>query len=417
MSIDTTNIQEQICRLKHTVNKNCPDIMERFREIEARVSEDIRAIESSIQQGKSVIPEIMYSDIVNNNVDYKTIESLRRHGTVVIRNVFSREKSEEWFNQLNHYLDQNGYYEQDDPGLDNYFSDLKADKPQICAVYWSKIQVQSRQSTEMSQTRSFLNRIWNYKKNSIMHFDPDRECTYADRIRMRQPGDTSLGLSPHVDGGSVERWLGENYQHVYRSLFQGNWQDYNPFNGEFRTEVEGIDSPAVCRAFRTWQGWTALTPQGPGDGTLQLIPTILSIAYVLLRPFMQDVPEEILCGAVEGRAQAITEEWHSLLLRGLVSIPNVEPGDSVWWHSDVVHAVEHEHKGNDVSSVMYIGCAPLCERNMRYLERQKKTFLEGRSSPDFAPEDFEKNYPDRSTMKDLNELGMRQMGFSTWKRA
>ncbi|GIT08450.1 MAG: hypothetical protein CM1200mP30_20800 [Pseudomonadota bacterium] len=46
--------------------------------------------------------------------------------------------------------------------------------------------------------------------------------TYADRVRMRQPGDTSLGLSPHVDGGSVERWLGENYQHVYRSLFKGN---------------------------------------------------------------------------------------------------------------------------------------------------------------------------------------------------
>ena len=364
-----------------------------------------------------MIPEIMYSDIVNNKVDNKTIESVRRRGTVVIRNVFPREKSEKWYDQLNHYIDQNGYYDQDDPGLDNYFSDLKVDKPQICAVYWSKPQVQARQSTEMSQTRSFLNRIWNYKKNSIIHFDPDRDCTYADRIRMRQPGDTSLGLSPHVDGGSVERWLGENYQHVYHSLFKGNWQDYNPFNGEFRTEVEGIDSPAVCRAFRTWQGWTALTPQGPGDGTLQLIPTILSIAYVLLRPFLQDVPEEILCGAVEGRAQAITEEWHSLLLRGLVSIPNVEPGDTVWWHSDVVHAVEHEHKGKDVSSVMYIGCAPLCERNMRYLERQKQTFLEGRSSPDFAPEDFEKNYPDRSTMEDLDELGMKQMGFSTWNLA
>ena len=64
---------------------------------------------------------------------------------------------------------------------------------------------------------------------------------------------------------------------------------------------------------------------------------------------------------------------------------------------------------------MYIGCTPLCERNMRYLERQKHTFLEGRSSPDFAPEDFEKYYPDRSTSEDLNELGMRQMGFSNWK--
>ena len=361
-----------------------------------------------------MIPEIIFSDILKNKVDNKTIESIRRCGTVIIKKVFPREISEEWFKQLKNYLDQNGYYEQDDPGLDNYFSDLKADKPQICSVYWSKSQLQARQSTEMSQTRSFLNRIWNYKTNSIIHFDPDRECTYADRVRMRQPGDTSLGLSPHVDGGSIERWLGENYQHVYRSLFHGDWKHYNPFDGEFRTEVEGIDSPAVCRAFRTWQGWTALTPQGPGDGTLQLIPTILSIAYVMIRPFMPDVPEEILCGAEEGRAQAITEEWHPLLLRGLVSIPKVEPGDTVWWHSDVVHAVEHEHKGKDVSSVMYIGCAPLCERNMHYLERQKQTFLEGRSSPDFAPEDYEKNYTDRSTIKDLNELGMKQMGFMTW---
>ncbi len=46
MSIDTTNIQEQICRLKHNVNKNCPDIVDRFREIEASVSKDIRTIES-----------------------------------------------------------------------------------------------------------------------------------------------------------------------------------------------------------------------------------------------------------------------------------------------------------------------------------------------------------------------------------
>ena len=268
MSIDSTNIQEQICRLKFTVNKNCPDTKDRFREIETRVTEDIKTIESYNNKGKSVIPEIIFSDIVKNQVDNKTIESIRRCGTVIIKNVFPREISEEWYNQLNNYLVKNGYYEQDDPGLDNYFSDLKADKPQICAVYWSKTQVQARQTTEMSQTRSFLNRIWNYKKNSIIHFDPDRECTYADRVRMRQPGDTSLGLSPHVDGGSIERWLGENYQHVYRSLFHGDWKHYNPFDGEFRTEVEGIDSPAVCRAFRTWQGWTALTPQGPGDGCL-----------------------------------------------------------------------------------------------------------------------------------------------------
>ena len=73
MSIDTTNIQEQICRLKHNVNKNCPDIMERLNEIEARVSEDIITIESSKNKGESVIPEIMYSDIVKDKIDNKTI--------------------------------------------------------------------------------------------------------------------------------------------------------------------------------------------------------------------------------------------------------------------------------------------------------------------------------------------------------
>ena len=111
MSIDTTNIQEQVCRLKHNVNKNCPDILERFREIEASISEDIRTIENTKKKGRSVIPEIMYSDIVKNKIDNKTIESVKRHGTVVIKNVFAREKSEEWFNQLNQYLDQNCYYD------------------------------------------------------------------------------------------------------------------------------------------------------------------------------------------------------------------------------------------------------------------------------------------------------------------
>ena len=147
MNIDSTNIQEQICRLKNTLNKNCPDTKDRFRDIETRVTEDIKTIESYNNKGESVIPEIIFSDIVKNKVDNKKIESIRRSGTVIIKNVFPQIKSKKWYDQLKNYLDQNGYYEQDDPGLDNYFSDLKADKPQICAVYWSKSQVQARQST------------------------------------------------------------------------------------------------------------------------------------------------------------------------------------------------------------------------------------------------------------------------------
>ena len=35
-------------------------------------------------------------------------------------------------------------------------------------------------------------------------------------------GDRTLGLSPHVDGGSVERWLDSTYRDVYRHVLSGD---------------------------------------------------------------------------------------------------------------------------------------------------------------------------------------------------
>src|SRR3546814_1390125 len=92
-----------------------------------------------------------------------------------------------------------------------------------------------------------------------------------------------------------------------------------------------IPSPAVCSVFRTYQGWTALTRQGPQDGTLRLVPIANGIAYMLLRALMDDVPEDDLCGARPGRALSAVEQWPAPLIAGQVSIPTVEPGDTVWW--------------------------------------------------------------------------------------
>jgi hypothetical protein len=46
--------------------------------------------------------------------------------------------------------------------------------------------------------------------------------------------------------------------------------------------------------FRTYQGWAALTRQGPKDGTLRLIPIAEGIAGVLLRA-LQDDSEKLIC--------------------------------------------------------------------------------------------------------------------------
>lgn len=54
----------------------------------------------------------------------------------------------------------------------------------------------------MQVARGFLNEMWSAGSSGTA-FYPRRETSYADRMRMRVPGNVS-GLVPHVDGGSVE---------------------------------------------------------------------------------------------------------------------------------------------------------------------------------------------------------------------
>jgi hypothetical protein len=253
-----------------------------------------------------------------------------------------------------------------------------------------------------------------HRREGAEYFAPDRECTYADRIRRREPGDRSLGLSAHIDAGSVERWIDPAYRQVYRHVFEGRVREYDPFDGAWRTRVREIPSPAVCSVFRTYQGWAALTEQGAGDGTLQLLPIARAIVYLLLRALLDDVPEDELCGAQPGRALSLTPEWHAPLLPALTPIPRVEPGDTVWWHPDVAHAVEDVHAGSGYSNVVYVASAPECPKNSAYLARQREAFLAGESAPDFAPEHHEVGFAGRATSADLSPLGQRQMGLEPW---
>jgi hypothetical protein len=272
--------------------------------------------------------------------------------------------------------------------------------------------VEARQSEPLTNVRVFLNNLWQAESDGVRHINPNEAPAYADRIRRRPPGSASLGLSPHVDGGSVERWLDENFRKVYRRVFAGDWRNYNAFDAAFRPEVREVPSPAVCSMFRTFQGWTALTRQGRGDGTLQLIPIAESMVYVLLRAIQDDVPEDDLCGAMPGRALSVNEQYHSLLFNALSSIPQMEAGDTVFWHSDVVHAVENEHRGTGYSNVMYIGSAPGCAKNSAYLEKQAVSFLTGKTPPDFPADDFEVNFVGRGTVADLDQRGRRHLGIT-----
>lgn len=112
-----------------------------------------------------------------------------------------------------------------------------------------------------------------------------------------------------------------------------------------------------------------------------------------------------------GAGQELPAELHPHISPGaFVSVPAVRPGDAVFWHCDVAHMVESEHKGATDASVFYIPIAPLCEINADYLRRQRENFLGSQPPPDFPGGQGESEHVGRGTVDDLSEMGKRAMG-------
>jgi hypothetical protein len=411
MAFQIDNLPESIRTTKKALREALPNYASIFRQVEAEMRQRVAVIVKEREAGEAVIPIVPYADVEAGRVPADLIAKIKDRGACVVRRTFDPAQATAWDQEIAAYVEENNLDAKlANAAEDKYFGTLASAKPQIYGIYWSHPQVQARQAESLTRVRVFMNNLWQSESEGMQHFDPNQTPAYADRIRRRPPGSASLGLSPHVDGGSVERWLDENFRKVYRHVFSGDWQSYNAYDAAFRPDAREVASPAVCSMFRTFQGWTALTRQGKGDGTLQLIPIANSMMYVLLRALQDDVPEDDLCGAAPGRALSINPQYHSLLIEALSSIPLMEPGDSVFWHSDVVHAVENEHKGTGYSNVMYISSTPACAKNTAYLARQAPTFLTGETPPDFAPDNFEVDCKGRGTEADLTPLGRSQLG-------
>jgi hypothetical protein len=411
MPFEVENLPDAIRSVKKTLREALPNYAETFGDVEREIRRKIGEIVSAREAGDPVIPILEYSEIAAGAVSPQMVAKIKDRGACIIRNTFPIDQARAWDDEIGRYVEENGLNEKlANAAEDKYFGTLAAAKPQIYGIYWSRPQVQARQAESLTQVRAFLNRLWLAESEGQRHFNPDEVPVYADRIRRRPPGSTSLGLSPHVDGGSVERWLDENFRKVYRHVFSGNWREYNPFDAAWRPAVREIPSPAVCSMFRTFQGWTALTRQGRGDGTLQLIPITNAMVYLLLRALQDDVPETDLCGAKPGCALSVQPEWHAPLFEAVTPIPLMQPGDTVFWHSDVIHAVENEHKGPGYSNVMYIAATVGCAKNTAYLAKQAPAFLAGETPPDFAPDNFEVDFQGRATEADLSALGRSQLG-------
>jgi hypothetical protein len=407
--------------------------------ITASWSRLLKTLRSEIDQistiGSPIIPEIEFSEITNHSRVLPFENGLRKRGAAVIRGVVSESEALAWKHEIRDYIAKNG----------DKTKAFPKDKPAVYELYWSPGQIKARAYPNLLETQKFLMSFW-YSQDKNARIRTDIPVSYADRLRMRMPGDSGFALAAHVDGGSAERWEAEGYGRgsVYDSVWAGKWEDFDPWEMSCRLPVESdlYNGAGACSMFRMWQGWLGMSVTGAGEGTLLVNPLFkLATVYYLLRPFFSpkniDVEasgyldesnwslDPIQTPALQGAALGCTQELtnalhpHLELSKSMVHIPAVRPGDYVAWHCDSIHAVDKVHNGKGDSSVLYIPACPLTETNVRYLVRQREAFLEGTPGPDFPSGAGESGHAGRMGRGDVEKAGgddaLKAMGLGRWE--
>ncbi len=387
-------------------------VAEVVAEIEEFISGEIDDINAAKARGEEVWPVIDYADVAAGTVSAETLALLKRRGCAVIRGHFDRDQAEQWDRDIVEYVDSNQFFDNYTGPADDFFGTLEMSKPEIYPVYWSSAQMEARQHPRMAKVQSFLNAQWVSETDGKQWFDPDRDSLYPDRIRRRPPGADSGGLGTHLDPGTLDLWMSEGYQQHFRHLFNGDFASYDPWDASYRTEAAQYPGSTMCSAFRTFQGWTALSDMRNDQGVLHTVPIPKAMAYLMLRPLLDDVAEDDMCSVQPNRTFPAMEKWHALLLEAVSSIPSVQPGDSVWWHCDMIHSVAPVTDQQGWGNVMYIPAAPWCAKNAAYADLVREAFRAGRSPFDFPTEDYEATWPNRFAESDLNDIGRRGLGLS-----
>ncbi|KAL9632329.1 MAG: hypothetical protein Q9204_003839 [Flavoplaca sp. TL-2023a] len=303
-------------------------------------------------KGSDMVPEINFWDL--NDVEKRTKfrDALHQTGVAVIRGVVQEKEALGWKELVKRYISSN-------PRTKGFPST----NPAVYELYWSPSQILARSHPNILRVQKFLMSHWHSAggPSDTKHLiSTSHPLSYADRLRIRQPGDASFALGPHIDGGSCERWEPSGYGlgGVYNEIFTGNWEKYTPWEMSRRIPVRSdlYNGPGGCSMYRMFQGWVAMSDIQGGHGHLKICPMIKeATAYMLLRPFFspskaQDNPRYLdvahwplenpvsssLQGAVPANCQELNTELHPHL--GLddtmIYVPEVRPGDYVAWHCD-----------------------------------------------------------------------------------
>ncbi|PSN61763.1 DUF1479 domain protein [Corynespora cassiicola Philippines] len=370
-------------------------------------------IEKIKQQGSNIIPSVNFADVKNGNLTPKQLEEIRHRGSVVLRGVIPKEKALEYKARAREYIAANK----------SRVNAFPKDDPAVYELYWTPSQVRARAHPDMLTAQSFLTKLW-HSSDPSSQISTTYPLTYADRFRIRNPGDAKFALGPHTDGGSLERWEDPEYRRCYEKILEGKWEEYDPFDAKHRINARQdlYNGAGACSMFRFFQAWLSMSSTGPGEGTLKICPLLKhATSYLMLRPFFTTGSVWGLDAQFPGAVPGACQEYNEVLHPGLkledtmCSVPHVEPGDYVAWHCDSIHSVDKEHHGVSDSSVMYIPACPMTPSNIRYLRRQREAAVAFSPAPDFpgAGGPGEAGFVGQVDWNDISHDGLQAMGMGT----
>lgn len=397
--------------LRARVEASGRSVEEVFAAARGRTAERAAEIREDRARGEPAWPVIDYADIAGGTVTAEQRDKVRRRGCLVVRGHFDREQALAWDADIVDYVERNAFFENYRGPGDDFFGSVGS-KPEIYPVYWSRAQMEARQSDRMAAVQAFLNSFWKHESRGARWFAPDRAAMYPDRIRRRPPGTDSAGLGHHSDPGTLDLWMTGENQEAFRLLFDGRPEEYDPWDAAHRTSGPQYPGSTMCSAFRTFQGWTALSDMDSDQGVLHTVPIPEAMAELMLRPLLPDVPEDEMCGVTTNQVFPASSTWHPDLVNEAVGIPDLRAGDSVWWHCDMIHSVAPVRDQQGWGNVIYISAAPWCPRNEECAAGAREAFLTGASPADFPPEHYERDWDGRFTYEQLNERGRRALGFA-----
>ncbi|MCW2776028.1 MAG: ybiU [Nocardioides sp.] len=122
------------------------------------------------------------------------------------------------------------------------------------------------------------------------------------------------------------------------------------------------------------------------------MPIPEAMAYLMLRPLLDDVAADDMCGVTTNQVFPTTEKWHPLLMEALSGIPDVQAGDSVWWHCDSDPQRRADRGPAGLGQPHVHPRRPLVRAHERYVDNVRRAFLTGSSPGDFPEKHYERTW-------------------------